>query len=121
MSCQACEDVPFMRNRVTIQKPTVGATPDAAGHVDFTNGDANWTDVATRSCTIRTRGGSESFRFHQVHAQVTHLVDMRSDATTRTIQPYWRLKFGSRYFDIRAAYDVDQSKMTVRCECTEAV
>lgn len=116
MSCKPCKAMPFMRHKVTIQSPKT--TLDALGQIDLSN-DANWTTVATRSCSFKTRGGSESYLFNQVDGEVRHLVDMRSDTTTRAIKASWRIVFDGRKFDIRAAYDVDEMRQTVRLELTE--
>ena len=120
MSCTPCKEMPVMTRRVTLQKPNTGVAADAGNHVDLTDDD-NWLTVATRKCIIKTRGGSESYRFAQVQAEVTHLIDMRSDSVTRQVGPTWRLDFEGRKFDIVAAYDVDESRRTVRIHAVEQV
>lgn len=118
MSCKPCADMPVMRSRVTVQRP--GGTPDAAGHVDLSS-DSNWSAAGSRSCKVTTRGGSEGYRFNQVQADISHIVEMRSDSLTRSIHPKWRLVLSGRVLDIRAAFDVDEAKQIVRCDCVEQV
>ncbi|MCA9052987.1 MAG: head-tail adaptor protein, partial [Planctomycetaceae bacterium] len=70
---------------------------------------------------IKTRGGRESYRFNQVQAEVSHLFEFRWDSLTKDVGPSWRIKHDERYFDITAAYDVDEQHAVVRCECVEQV
>jgi SPP1 family predicted phage head-tail adaptor len=108
--------MPVLKHTVTIQQPSGSAGAD--GHFDETS-SSNWDFVADRKAKITTRSGSEGYRFNQVQADISHIVEMRSDSLTRTIAAGWRLVFGSRVLDIRAAYDVDEMRQTVRCDCTE--
>lgn len=115
--CKTEERVRY-RHRVTVQKPKT--TQDGAGHVNLTE-DANWTNAGTWQVRFITRGGRESRVFDQVQAETTHIVEGHSTPFTRTIIPKWRLKFGTRVLNITAAYDVNEERGKVRCECTEAV
>lgn len=117
MKCACPANAPRMASRLTIQKPST--TPDSAGHVDLSQ-DSNWIDVGSRSCNILTRGGRESRVFDQVQADVSMIVEMNRDSLTKTIIPKWRLKLGTRRFNITAAYDVDEQHRTIRIEATEA-
>lgn len=116
MKC-GCDHAGERNRRVTVESPS--GTADAAGHVDLTI-DSSWTDEGQRWAKVITRGGSESRVFNQVQAETTHIVEMNSDGLTRTIIPKWRLKLGNRNLNITAAYDVDDQRQTVRCECIEA-
>lgn len=119
-----CEAMPRYPHWVLVQKPNDSASTNAAGHIDLTD-NANWLPVAKLKCRIITRGGAERWRFNQVAAEVSRIVEIRSNKTARTIQSRWRLKFIEdgrvRIFDIEAAFDVDGNKQLVEVHCTEAV
>ena len=109
-----------LRHPTVIQKPKAGATPDAMGVVDLTSDD-NWATVATRRAAITPTGGSEFFHGRQVQAQVTHLLEFRHDAATEQIGPTWRIKFGSRVFQVESAYDVNERGRRIEVQCREMV
>lgn len=113
-----CDDIGSRSHRVTIEKP--GGTAGDDGLVDLTL-DSNWTQLGKRWAGFKTRGGAEGRRFNQVGAEITHLIDMTYDTLTRQIVPSWRLRKGSRKFNITAAYDVDEAHRTVLVHATEVV
>jgi head-tail adaptor len=112
-----CQCPTRLKHRVTIERP--GTTKDAAGHVNLAL-DSNWTEVGKRWAAFVTRGGRESRVFDQMQAETSHIIELQSDSVTRTIVPKWRLKMGTRKFNINAAYDVDENRKRVRVEVTEA-
>jgi head-tail adaptor len=118
VTCKPCKDEPRLTDRVTIEKPDPAATAGAGGHVDLSDDD-NWTTVASRYASVRTRGGLEARAAEQTQGVNLLMVEMRSDPVTRTIQPNWRLKLDTRVFNIEAAYDIDNAKQFVRCEVKE--
>lgn len=107
------------RNRVRLDRPKPTAEKDAAGQIDLAD-ESNWQNVASRFARIVPRGGRESFRFQQVRAEVSHLLELPSDSVTRTIDPTWRIKFGSRTFQIDSAFDVEERMKMVQVYCIEA-
>lgn len=116
MKCD-CDSIGQRNRRLAIERPKT--TPDNAGHVDLSQ-DSNWTEVGKRWASMTTRGGRESRVFDQVQAEVSHLIGLPYDSLTKTIIPKWRLKMGTRRFNITAAYDVDEERRTIRVEATEA-
>lgn len=117
MSKCGCDGAGSFDRRVVIERPNT--TGDAAGHVDLSD-DSNWTEVGKRWAAFVTRGGREARVFDQVQAETSHIIELQSDSLTRTIIPKWRLKLGTRKFNISAAYDVDENRKRVRVEATEA-
>jgi head-tail adaptor len=105
---------------VTIEKPNPSATPGADNRVDLTL-NSNWIPVNSRAATFKTRGGTEGRIFNQVQAEVSHIIEMRSDPLTRQINPTWRLRYRQQVFNIVAAFDVDMRKKIVRIHAIEVV
>ena len=118
MTCGDCDARPRYPKWLTIEKPS--ATKDAAGHVDLSV-DSNWSQIHKIKGRFITKGGREGRIFDQVHADVTHVIETRSTAFSRTLIPKWRLKMDGRKFNIAAAYDVDEARKIVRIEAIEAV
>ena len=103
--------------RVAIQQPR--ENPGVTGRTDLSI-DANWETIGTRRCRFITRGGRERVFSDQVSADVTHVIEMRSDTLTRSIHPKMRLSMcGGRVFNIAAAYDVNEEGRLIRIEATE--
>lgn len=113
-----------MKSRVTIQAPKDTATPGAGGHIDLSD-DANWLTKDTRKCSIFTRGGSEGWRFRQVEAEVSRIVELKRDSLTRQITPRWRLLYQdgatTRKWDIATAFDVDDQHKTIEVHVKEVM
>jgi head-tail adaptor len=104
------------RDRVMIERPR--DNPGEDGKTDLTL-DANWQQVESRSAHFVPRGGREGFVAQGVRADVSHVVELRSDPLTRTIKPTWRLKMGCRVFNIVAAYENGDRGIDVCIECVE--
>lgn len=117
MGTCGCGGIGSRNRRIAIERPST--TPDAAGHVDLAD-DANWDEVGKCWSAMTTRGGREARVFDQVQADVSHIIEMPYNSLTKTIVPKWRLKMGTRRFNITAAYDVDEQHRTIRIEATEA-
>lgn len=109
-----------LRHPVLLQKPTANATPDGFGVVDLTDDD-NWATVASRRAAITPTGGGEFFHGRQVQAQVTHMIEFRHDSATEQIGPRWRIKFGTRIFQVESAYSVNERGRRMECQCREMV
>jgi head-tail adaptor len=120
MNCRRCKSEPVLNSRITIEKPDPAATAGASGVVDLTDDD-NWTEVGSRDASVKTPGGNEAQSLQQVQAFVYRTIEMRSDSTTRSIIPTWRLRLDGKKLNIRTAYDVDNARQWVRVETQEAV
>lgn len=105
-----------MTHTLVVERP--GATRDDAGQVDLTD-DANWSAAGRIRGRFITKGGSEWYAFKQTQATTTAIIETPSTSISRSIEPSWRLKMGSRAFDITAAYLVDEIGKLVRIEVTE--
>lgn len=112
-----CGGLGSIRNqqKYDIQRPNAAATADAAGHIG-----ERFITAGRRWGSPKSRGGREYFLFNQVQAEVSHIIEFQYDSLTKQIGPTWQLKLGSRAFEITAAYDVDEMRQVVRCECIEA-
>jgi head-tail adaptor len=104
------------RSRVMIERPR--DNPGDDGQTDLTL-PANWQQVESRAAHFVTRSGREGFVMQGVRADVSHVVELRSDPVTRSIKPTWRLTMDSRVFNIVAAYDKDDRGLNVWIECME--
>lgn len=102
--------------KLTVQKPS--ATLDSAGHIDLTDDD-NWTTAYVIRGRFLSSGGREFQQAKQTFAELTHVIETPSTPGTRTIQARWRVLWGTRTFEIKAAYDVDEARRIVRLETTE--
>lgn len=116
MPCTDCKTRPPYTHTLTIQRP--GTTTDAAGHVDLTDDD-NWTTVGQIRARFITKGGRESFVFKQTQAETTHVLLSPSTTLTRSLDPAWRLKMGTRIFQITNTNDVNEMNREVIIEVTE--
>lgn len=110
--------IPISRQkRFTLQSPSGSA--DATGHVDLSV-DANWTNVSTTLWgAFTSKGGSEGQTLNQTQGVVNHTIDFPYSTTAASILPKWRLKMGTRVFNITAAYNVDEADELIRVEATE--
>lgn len=81
-----------LRHRVILQAPN--ETADGAGGWTLT-----WTDVATVWAAIEPLKGAERLKAQRLEASVTHKVTIRHRDGVTAKQ---RLKFGTRFFNIRA-------------------
>lgn len=117
MKCE-CKSLTHLNRRVTVQRPTEDAGDD--GHTDLKD-DANWENVGVLWGAFKTRGGREAQVFDQVEATVSHLIDFRYGTTSRSIIPKWRLKMGTRIFNVVSSVDVDEAHKTIQVSATEAV
>lgn len=116
MSCGKCNEIQRYPHTLTVEQP--GTTKDAAGHVDLTDDD-NWEYVGRIKARFITRGGKESYVFKQTQATSTHVIEAMANSTAKAIDPSWRLKFGTRIFEINAVNNVDEMNKVIRIEATE--
>lgn len=103
-----------LRHRVTIQSPPDPADPEAQNQ----EGEPTrpWNDVADRWASIEPRGGGESFQAGQVVATTTHLITIRYLAG---VNEFCRVKFGSRYFYVTRADDLEERHVWLELTCEE--
>jgi head-tail adaptor len=101
---------------LTLERPA--NTVDLAGHVNLAD-DQEWISEGNIRVRFVTKGGSERAVFGQVEATVSHVMETPSTHRSRQIKPYWRLRDGSRKFNIVAVYDVDEERKVVRIEVIE--
>lgn len=102
------------RHRLTIQQPTTVRDANYGAEMP-----ATWADVATVFASIddlATAGYREQDIAKTIAATVSHVVRMRHNAS---IKAKWRLKFGTRFFHVNAAIDVQERGRETICYCTE--
>ena len=116
MDCQC--DAPMTRQkRFTLQRPA--GTADATGHVDLSD-DANWSNVSTSLWgSFTSKGGSEVQTPQQTQGKVLCGIDFPYSTTAASIIPKWRLKMGSRVFNITCAENVNEANHTIHVEAIE--
>jgi SPP1 family predicted phage head-tail adaptor len=94
---------------VTIEEPTEGAADELGETVD------TWSTVGKEWAEITTLAGQELYYAAQVNPEATVQVLMYYRAD---LQPYWRIKHGSRELYIVAL--VPDVRLTeVKCYCRE--
>jgi SPP1 family predicted phage head-tail adaptor len=100
--------------KVTIQ--TRSASLDAYGQQVNT-----WSDLLTVWANLRPLGGSEKLRALAMASQLSHTVLVRYNPAFMppTTADAWRIKFGTRYFNIQAARNVDEANHWIIFDCTE--
>lgn len=101
-----------LRHRITLQAQS--ATQDAFG------GQANtWTDVATVWAEIITLEGRELLAAQAVHNESRYKIRIRGIAGG--VNPAWRVKFGSRYFNILNAMNAEERGIEWQLLCSEGL
>jgi len=100
-----------LRHRVTIQEATESV--DSYGQPTFA-----WADEATVWASIEPLRGQERLAQQQIESDVTHRVTLRY---LTNLTPAKRIKFGSRYLEIRSVMNVDEHDETMVLECHEAL
>jgi head-tail adaptor len=108
---------------LTVQKPDPNAVENDDGQIDIDDA-ANWVDVGRIRARFLTKSGRESSRteteaHQQVHATSTVTIYAPSTATTRAIDPSWRLKLGTRVFEIVASYLINETGREVQITAME--
>jgi SPP1 family predicted phage head-tail adaptor len=82
----------------------------------------NWVRKFPHWAEIVPRAGREARRFDQVRAEVDHIIRMLHTSLSSQIKPAdWRVKFGTRVFNIGAAFTVKEQQAIVELQCTEIV
>lgn len=117
LKCSQCENEKRWYT-LTVQSPN--GTPDGYGQVNL-NSNSNWTTEGTIKVNFISKGGREFFRGAKIQADVTDILETPSTNFSRSILPSWRLLFGSRVFQIIAAFDVNEERHTVQIQTKEAL
>lgn len=81
----------------------------------------NWVTQFKRWAMVVPRGGSEKKVFEQLLAEVDHLVRLRNDSQTRTINPPdWRIVMpDGSILNIVSRIDVDTRRIEMEFRCVE--
>lgn len=98
-----------LRHRMSIEAAT--RTGDGGGGANLT-----WALVANVWASLVPRGGSEVLVLDRVAGAVSYDIWMRYRAD---VVPAMRIRFGSRTFDVRAVFDVEDRAHWLRCVCEE--
>tara|TARA_R110002020_G_C16005853_1_gene750655 strand:- start:186 stop:494 length:309 start_codon:yes stop_codon:yes gene_type:complete len=98
-----------MRHRVTIQKPT--ATTDTGG-----GSSISWGLLKEVFADIQPQTGRSMFQHGQEKEKVTHKLVMRYRADIGT---NYRIKFGTRIFNIQSIINEDERKRWLILNCEE--
>ena len=107
--------------RLTVERPlTTAAVTDDSGQIDLEDDD-NWEVVGDIKGKFLTRGGDESRLFRQVVATTDTIIKTPKTARSMAItaDPTYRLRMGSRVFNVTAAYRIDETGRVVQIEATE--
>ena len=100
-----------LRERITIQAPTV--TRSAYGDEEVT-----WTDIATIWAAVWPRSGKEYFTSQQWQAEANIQIRIRF---RKDINPGWRIKHGNNLYDIKAVICPEYRRRDLDLMCIEAV
>lgn len=87
-----------LRHLVTVQSEE--KTPDGMGGYSL-----SWTDGATFWARIEPISGREQLQAMQLQENITHRIHCRERTDVSAGK---RLKFGSRVFNVRAAFDIHE-------------
>ena len=107
-------DIGRLDKRITLQSRS--ATLD-----DYGQQINSWSDQGTVWANIKPVSGREKLKAGQVDSILSHTVAIRYNANfmpPRTVDA-WRIVYGTRYFNIIAAMDVDEAHQYIIFDCTE--
>lgn len=99
-----------MRHKVTVLSPSTARDSDTG---EPTHSSTAWGTHATVWARFRSLQGQERFAAQQNYGTVTHELETRY-ASTLALTSDKRVKKGSRYFDIKAAMNVDERNRVYR-------
>jgi SPP1 family predicted phage head-tail adaptor len=87
---------------------------------DAFGGQVNtWTDVANVWAEIITLEGRELLAAQAVHNESRYKIRMRG--ISGGVNPAWRVKFGSRYFNILNAMNTEERGIECQLLCSEGL
>ena len=120
--CGACREIPKRYNKtLTVEQPiTTAAATDDSGQIDQEDED-NWLVVGTIKGRFITKGGGEARVYKQVLATTDTVIMTPKTTLSMAIaaDPTYRLKMGTRIFNVTAAYRINESGREVQIEATE--
>jgi SPP1 family predicted phage head-tail adaptor len=99
-----------LRHEVTIQQPGTRVDDGYGG------GSVVDSNVATVWAAIEPLTGNELFQAGQFNPSLSHRVRIRYYPG---IRPSWKVKYGTRTFDIKSVADVDERHREVVLMCEE--
>lgn len=102
-----------LRQRVTIQVPTLTQDAYGATKTTWANGQTVWAQVRAVNVSERYVAGAA-----QEIAEVTHIVTMRYGPT---VHPRYRLMYGAIVLDVESSVDPDGRQARLECRCREVV
>jgi SPP1 family predicted phage head-tail adaptor len=105
-----------LRHKIEIQEQ-VASTGDSMGAAV-----SKWstTPIATLWAAIWPIRGQEYVAFSQLESKVTHKIIVRYSSSV-TITPANRIKYGSRYFDIKSVINPDERNISLQLMCEELI
>jgi len=98
-----------LNKQITLQKPT----PTVNGYNEEAPG---WTDVATVWAAIDWQSGRRYEAAKQLNAEVQGVIRIRYRSD---VKPEWRLKYGSRYFEIITISNVKERNAELQLNCKD--
>jgi len=100
-----------MRHKVEVQAP-VNSSDGGGGST------RTWSTVSTRWAKISPKGGNESYRQAQVQETLTLEITIR---WLENIGTNYRLKYGSRIFNIKNLRNIEERSRYIVMQCEEGV
>ena len=102
-----------LRHLITIQSLTDTVSAGTRGGLTET-----WADFVEMRASIEPLTGSERFAAQIVDAQVNTRIRMQY---TAGVTPKMRVKFGTRFFDIKAVLNIEERNRELELLATERV
>ena len=100
-----------LRHRITFQQITVA-------NDTFSKSVPTWTDQVTTRAAIWPMRGTERIESMKLDNELTHKVRIRY---RQGITPKMRIKFGTRYFNVRYILNPDERNIYLEMMATEEV
>lgn len=100
-----------LKHKIVIE--SYAETKNAVGEVT-----KEWSEFATTYSSIVPLSGNEKFSSNEVHAEVTHKIEMRFISG---VLPKMRVVYGSRNFDIKSAINIREQNRTLYLMCSEVI
>jgi head-tail adaptor len=122
-SCIRGQRPPPYTHTLVLQRPATNPTEEASGQIDWGNDD-NWTVVGRIRARFKSGPGGESskadtMQMRQMHAIQTWTLFTPATGSTRSMDPTWRLLFGTRQLNITSSFVIDETGHEVQISVTE--
>ena len=101
-----------LRHRVTLESPPT--TPDAVGWPA-----GGWTARGAVYAAIEPISGREAYLAAQRQAATTHIVKMRYSSIVAALDETWRLKYGTRIFQVEQRLNLGECNRELELRCIE--